>query len=77
MFAHLLKPKWEHADPRTRRAALESGDAPPEAVAKAAREDPNPDVRLCAIQRIHDLALLADLIPTFDFINMIGGECDR
>jgi NADH-quinone oxidoreductase subunit D len=22
-------------------------------------------------------ALLADLIPTFDFINMIGGECDR
>jgi len=22
-------------------------------------------------------ALLADIIPTFDFINMIGGECDR
>lgn len=22
-------------------------------------------------------ALLADMIPTFDFINMIGGECDR
>lgn len=22
-------------------------------------------------------ALLADLIPTFDFVNMIGGECDR
>jgi NADH-quinone oxidoreductase subunit D len=22
-------------------------------------------------------ALLADLIPTFDFLNMIGGECDR
>ena len=22
-------------------------------------------------------ALLADLIPTFDFINMVGGECDR
>jgi NADH-quinone oxidoreductase subunit D len=22
-------------------------------------------------------ALLADLIPTFDMINMIGGECDR
>ena len=22
-------------------------------------------------------ALLADLIPTFDLINMIGGECDR
>ena len=22
-------------------------------------------------------ALLADLVPTFDFINMIGGECDR
>jgi NADH-quinone oxidoreductase subunit D len=22
-------------------------------------------------------SLLADLIPTFDFVNMIGGECDR
>ena len=22
-------------------------------------------------------SMLADLIPTFDFINMIGGECDR
>ncbi len=22
-------------------------------------------------------SLLADLIPTFDFINMVGGECDR
>jgi len=22
-------------------------------------------------------ALLADLVPTFDFINMVGGECDR
>jgi NADH-quinone oxidoreductase subunit D len=21
--------------------------------------------------------LLADIIPTFDFVNMIGGECDR
>ena len=21
--------------------------------------------------------MLADLIPTFDFLNMIGGECDR
>jgi NADH-quinone oxidoreductase subunit D len=21
--------------------------------------------------------MLADLIPTFDLINMIGGECDR
>ena len=22
-------------------------------------------------------AMLADVIPTFDFVNMIGGECDR
>jgi NADH-quinone oxidoreductase subunit D len=21
--------------------------------------------------------MLADLIPTFDFLNMVGGECDR
>jgi NADH-quinone oxidoreductase subunit D len=22
-------------------------------------------------------AMLADIIPTFDMLNMIGGECDR
>ena len=22
-------------------------------------------------------AMLPDIIPTFDFVNMIGGECDR
>ncbi len=32
------------------------------------------------VQALHDMiqgALLADVVPTFDMINMIGGECDR
>ena len=32
------------------------------------------------MQALHDMiqgALLADIVPTFDMINMIGGECDR
>ncbi len=62
MFTRLFKPRWEHADPRTRRQALESGDVPPEVLAKAAREDQDPEVRRCAVERLVDLDLLAALI---------------
>ena len=62
MFARFLRPKWQHADPRVRRLALESGDAPPEVLARAAREDEDPEVRRCAVQRLGDLSLLAELI---------------
>ena len=42
------------------------------ALPAAQPDQPGADVRIM----LHG-ALLADLIPTFDFINMIGGECDR
>ncbi len=30
-----------------------------------------------AVSHIIKGQMLADIIPTFDMINMIGGECDR
>lgn len=64
MFTRLFTPRWEHTDPRVRRKALESGAAPAEAVAKAAREDEDPEVRRCAMEHLDDLALLAALAAT-------------
>jgi len=61
MFTRLFKPKWEHPDPRIRSQALESGDVPPEVLVKAAREDQDPSVRRCAVERLADLELLASL----------------
>ncbi len=34
-------------------------------------------INLAPMSKMLRGALLADLIPTFDFINMVGGECDR
>jgi NADH-quinone oxidoreductase subunit D len=34
-------------------------------------------INLAPMGRMLEGALLADVVPTFDFINMIGGECDR
>jgi NADH-quinone oxidoreductase subunit D len=34
-------------------------------------------INLAPMSRMLEGAMLADLIPTFDFINMVGGECDR
>jgi hypothetical protein len=61
MFTRLFKPRWEHSDPRVRRKAFESGDAPAQAVLEAARSDTDPEVRRCAVQRLADLDLLAEL----------------
>ncbi|MGB7931469.1 MAG: DUF349 domain-containing protein [Gammaproteobacteria bacterium] len=61
MFTRLFKPKWEHSEPRIRCQALESGDVPPEMLAKAAREDQDPSVRRCAVERLADPELLASL----------------
>ena len=62
MFTRLFKPKWEHPDPRIRSQAFESGDVPPEMQAKAAREDQDPTVRRCAVERLADPELLAGLL---------------
>jgi NADH-quinone oxidoreductase subunit D len=34
-------------------------------------------INLAPLRHMVKGALLADIIPTFDFVNMIGGECDR
>jgi NADH-quinone oxidoreductase subunit D len=34
-------------------------------------------VMMGGIHRLFEGGLLADIIPTFDTINMIGGECDK
>ena len=44
--------------------ALESGDVPPEVLATAAREDQDPVVRRCAVERLADLELLASLLAS-------------
>jgi exonuclease SbcC len=62
MFTRLFKPKWEHPDPRIRAQALESGNVPPEVLVKAAREDQDPTVRRCAVERLFDLELIASLL---------------
>jgi hypothetical protein len=62
MLNHLLKPKWQHSDPRKRQAALESGNLPPEVLATVAREDSDQDVRCSAILRVDDPDLLAGLL---------------
>ena len=64
MFNRLFTPKWEHADPRVRRKALESGVVPAEVMAKAAREDEDPDVRRCAVEYLDNFELLAALAAT-------------
>jgi hypothetical protein len=64
MFDRLLKPKWQHPDPRKRRAALETGQLPPDALATLAREDQDAAVRCAAIQRLEDLNLLLALLQT-------------
>jgi hypothetical protein len=62
MFDRLLKPKWQHPDPRKRQAALESGNVPMEALVAVAREDRDAAVRCCAIRRLDDLGLLTELM---------------
>jgi exonuclease SbcC len=62
MFTRLFKPRWEHSDPGIRRQALESGEAPPDVLARAAREDKDPAVRRCAVERLSELDLLEALL---------------
>ena len=34
-------------------------------------------LRMAALHKLIEGHMVADIIPTFDTINMIGGECDR
>jgi len=70
MLDHLLKPKWQHPDPRKRQSALESGNLPPDVLATMAREDRDQGVRCSAIQRVDDPDLLAGLLQE-DLIDQV------
>lgn len=60
------KPDWQHPDAARRRASVATSAAPElrAALPAIAREDPDPGVRLAAIERIDDGALLSGLRRT-------------
>lgn len=63
LFSLLQKPAWQHRDP-DRRAAAVASDGHPELIARLsalARGDAAPQVRLAALRRIDDFAVIAEL----------------
>lgn len=57
----LFKPKWQSSDPRVRRQAVQDiSDGADPVVRSLACEDDSPEVRVAALQRLSDLALLLD-----------------
>ena len=63
LFSLLPKPAWQHRDPDKRAAAVAS-DTHPELIARLpalARGDASPQVRMAALRRIDDFAVIAEL----------------
>ena len=59
------QPRWKHADPAVRAAAVyDLGSDETDALRALAREDADPRVRRAAVNRIDDLAVLADVART-------------
>lgn len=60
LFALLRKPDWEHANPERRARAVAQSDDPAllARLAEIAQADPVPAVRIAALARVDDLALL-------------------
>jgi hypothetical protein len=59
------QPRWKHADPAVRAAAVyELGADETDALRALAREDADPRVRRAAVNRIDDLSVLADVART-------------
>src|SRR5436189_4962318 len=58
-------PRWKHADPSVRAAAVyELGADEGEALHALAREDAEPRVRRAAVTRIDDVAILGEIART-------------
>ena len=58
ILSRFLKPKWQHADPETRKQAVQGLDSADPTLLDLARQDTDPAVRRAALERIGDLDLL-------------------
>ncbi|CAK0780766.1 putative DUF349 domain-containing protein [Gammaproteobacteria bacterium] len=58
ILKNLFKPRWQHSNPRVRRQALEELASDHEVLTQIARRDPDPALRILAIERLTDLTIL-------------------
>lgn len=58
ILSRFLKPKWQHADPETRKQALQELSNNDPTLLELAQRDPDPAVRRAALERLVDLDLL-------------------
>ena len=58
ILSRFLKPKWQHADPETRKQALGELETTDPNLRELARRDPDPGVRRAVLERLGDLDLL-------------------
>lgn len=54
-------PKWKHSKPEIRLAAINTTDFAPALLAEIVRTDLSPEVRIAALQKISDEAMLCDI----------------
>ena len=58
LFDRLFKPKWQSADPQTRKQGLQELTSSDPILAQLARSDADPGLRRAALARLSDLALI-------------------
>lgn len=59
ILSRFLKPKWQNADPETRKQALRELENTDPTLRELARQDPDPTVRRAGLERLGDLELLS------------------
>jgi len=58
ILSRFLKPKWQHANPETRKQAVRELEHTDSTLRDLAQQDPDPTVRCAALERLDDLDLL-------------------
>jgi exonuclease SbcC len=58
IFNRLLKPKWQHSNPRVRKQAIQGLDPSNPVLVQMIRQDRNPEVRQEAVGKVEELGLL-------------------
>jgi len=61
IFETLIKPKWQHHNPKIRQLAIETLDEP-EILSEMAQNDEEASVRQAALEKIHDFELLKKIV---------------